>query len=61
MFNYTISENILYGKDDSSNKEIRDAADTANALEFIEEDGFAEALAISDEPDSLKENLQRHR
>jgi len=33
----TIEENIRYGKPNASNEEIRDAAEKANALKFIEE------------------------
>ena len=36
IFNYSILENILYGKDDATNKEIYEAAKTSNCLEFIE-------------------------
>lgn len=36
LFNATISENILYGKNDGKNSEIREAARISNALEFIE-------------------------
>lgn len=36
LFNYTVKENILYGKDNALDSEIRDAAKVANALEFIE-------------------------
>jgi len=36
LFNYTVVENILYGKDQATNSEVRAAADIANALEFIE-------------------------
>ncbi len=36
LFNYTISENILYGNSTATDKEIHEAADVANALEFIE-------------------------
>jgi len=36
LFNLSIRENILYGKDDSSNAEICNAAEKANALQFIE-------------------------
>lgn len=35
LFNYTIHENILYGKSESANSEIFEAAKIANALEFI--------------------------
>lgn len=37
LFNYTLRENILYGKIKASNKEINDAAEIANALEFIQD------------------------
>ena len=36
LFNYTIRENILYGKSNATDKEVREAAEVANALEFIE-------------------------
>lgn len=35
LFNYSIKDNILYGKQDSSNSDIMTAANVANALEFI--------------------------
>jgi len=35
LFNYTIYENILYGYLEANNKEILEAADIANAMEFI--------------------------
>lgn len=37
LFHRTITENIAYGKLDASEKEIRRAAELANALEFIED------------------------
>jgi ABC-type multidrug transport system fused ATPase/permease subunit len=36
LFNYSIHENILYGKSDASNNEIVEAAQIANAREFVE-------------------------
>jgi ABC-type multidrug transport system fused ATPase/permease subunit len=36
LFNYTIKENILYGKSDAKDSELRESARVANALEFIE-------------------------
>lgn len=36
LFNYTITENILYGKMDATNGEILEVAEIANAMEFIE-------------------------
>ena len=36
LFHRTVRENIAYGKPDASEEEIRNAAERANALEFIE-------------------------
>jgi ABC-type bacteriocin/lantibiotic exporter with double-glycine peptidase domain len=36
IFNYSILENVLYGKLDAQNKEIYDASVISNAIEFIE-------------------------
>lgn len=36
IFNYTILENILYGKLDATNKEVLDSAKVSNCLEFID-------------------------
>jgi ABC-type multidrug transport system fused ATPase/permease subunit len=36
LFNYTISENVLYGKPDATNSEILKSSEVANAIEFIE-------------------------
>ena len=35
LFNYSLKENILYGRLDASNSDIFTAAQSANALEFI--------------------------
>jgi ABC-type multidrug transport system fused ATPase/permease subunit len=35
LFNYSIYENILYGKPEAKNSEILQAAEIANAMEFI--------------------------
>lgn len=42
LFHRTLKENIKYGKPDATDKQVRDAAKKANALEFIEKlpDGF---------------------
>ena len=44
LFNYTIKENILYGKINASNQEIIDAAEIANAQEFIEASELSKAF-----------------
>lgn len=36
IFNYSILENVLYGKMDATNSEILDSTNLANATEFIE-------------------------
>lgn len=36
LFNMTIKDNILYGVEGASDIEIRQAAEQANALQFIE-------------------------
>lgn len=36
LFNYTILENILYGKPGAANSEVLTAAQVSNAIEFIE-------------------------
>lgn len=41
VFNYTLSENILYGKLDASNEDIKAAAEIANCTEFIEKDDLS--------------------
>lgn len=37
LFNYTITDNILYGNLDATNKEVLNCADAANATDFIME------------------------
>ena len=44
IFNYSILENVLYGKLDASNKEVYDAAVVSNAIEFIDGDNTANSL-----------------
>jgi ABC-type multidrug transport system fused ATPase/permease subunit len=50
LFNYTIRENILYGKLHAKESEIFEAARVANALEFIQnnqvEDGFEDSPSV---------------
>jgi len=44
LFNYSLSENLLYGSPMASNDEIIDAADIANAREFIESADLSDAV-----------------
>jgi len=36
IFNYSILENVLYGKLDATNSEVLDASTVANCMEFID-------------------------
>lgn len=47
LFSGTVAENIRYGKGDASDEEVRRAAETAQALDFIEalDDGFDAVVA----------------
>lgn len=47
LFTGTISDNIRFGKEDASDEEVKRAADTAQAIEFISEmkDGFHSTIA----------------
>lgn len=56
LFNYTIKENILYGKLKATNKEISNAVRVANAAEFIEGDELEDAF--DDDAHSLREALE---
>lgn len=53
LFNYSLAENILYGKLNASNEEIYNSAAIANALEFIESKELS--TAFDDNPASLLE------
>jgi ATP-binding cassette subfamily B protein len=47
LFTGTIADNIRYGKEDATDEEIRQAAETAQAMEFISklEDGFKSIIS----------------
>lgn len=44
LFNYSIKENLLYGKNNATNAEICRAAKTANATDFIESADLTNAI-----------------
>lgn len=44
LFNYSLTENLLYGKQNASNLEIQHSAKIANATEFIEENVVASSI-----------------
>lgn len=55
LFNYTIAENILYGKNKATNEMIEDSAKVANALEFINQDTLSKQdFGVQEENDELK-------
>ena len=60
IFNYTILENILYGKLDATNSEVREACSVANALEFIEKENFG-ADMIDESPLSLMNQMIKNK
>ncbi len=39
LFNYNVTENVLYGQENARNSEICEALKAANALEFVEQEG----------------------
>ena len=55
LFNYSLLENILYGKLTASNEQVIEAARAAHCLEFIESKELSEAF--DDTPASLKAAL----
>jgi ATP-binding cassette subfamily B (MDR/TAP) protein 1 len=58
IFNYSILENILYGKLDAKNSEILDATNLANATEFIEgNNGFQ----LDDNIMNLKAEMEKNK
>jgi ATP-binding cassette subfamily B protein len=47
LFTGTVADNIKYGKDDATDEEVRQAAETAQALDFVSEmpEGFDSAIS----------------
>lgn len=58
IFNYTILENILYGKSDAKNSEVIRATDDANAREFIE---GKNAFKLDESPLNLKIEMEKNK
>lgn len=52
IFNYSILENVLYGDLDASNKQVHNACDISNSLEFIES---SKDQVVSFEDDTAKD------
>ena len=59
LFNWSIKENIKYGKLDATDEEVYKAALAANALEFIEGE-TGENTTKKDMPVKLTEDLETH-
>ena len=59
LFNYSIKENILYGKSEAKESEVREAADIANALEFIESQELIDT--VDDNASALLEYFMENR
>ena len=59
LFNYSISENILYGNMNSKNSDIKEAATIANALEFIDSNNIQNAF--DDSAKSLFDEWERNK
>ena len=59
IFNYNILENILYGKPNASNSEVKRACELANCMEFIENHGGdnKEELAFDDSAQALLKEM----
>jgi ABC-type multidrug transport system fused ATPase/permease subunit len=54
-------ENILYGKCDASNTEIKNACDLANASEFIENDEINNFNKEEETNQSLLEKMEKNK
>lgn len=58
IFNYSILENVLYGKLDAYNSEVLEASTTANCTEFIEAQSFAK---FDDSPSGLLNEMLKSK
>lgn len=58
IFNYSILENVLYGKLDATNKEVYQACKDANALDFIEK---SEVKAFDDTAASILAQFEMNK
>lgn len=57
IFNYSIMENILYGKLNARNTEIAHAAEVANCKEFIDKGALK---GLDDSPQGVQKFMQEH-
>lgn len=58
IFNYTILENILYGKSEADNTEVLEAATISNCVEFIDGGHFKDS---DDRAVHLKEEMESNK
>ena len=61
IFNYSIIENILYGKTNALNSEVLKAAEVANAMEFIEKQDFLEKRKLDLDAQCLLGQFQKEK
>ena len=62
LFNYSILENILYGDANASNSEVKEAAQIANALEFIDSKSLLEGgIAPDTSATGLLKELEKNQ
>ena len=59
IFNYNILENVLYGKPNATNSEVKKACEDSNCMEFIENHGGEnkEELAFDDSAQALLKEM----
>lgn len=60
IFNYSIMENILYGKLDATNQDIMTAAALGNCNEFIERQDLG-STELDDSPSSLQKEMEKNK
>lgn len=58
IFNYSILENILYGKLDATNTEVLEATKIANCTDFIEKGSFK---GSDDSPIDLQKYMEENK
>jgi ABC-type multidrug transport system fused ATPase/permease subunit len=63
IFNYNILENVLYGKPNASNSEVKKACEDSNCMEFIENHGGEnkEELAFDDSAQALLKEMAQNK
>ena len=59
IFNYSILENVLYGKLEAKNSEVQGVCEVANAIEFIEK-GETE-FGLDDTAENLIKEMNKHK